>query len=168
MTKRRLNTTLVKIGINNTKLTSSHDMWRLLNYFKEGLPHIANCLYYSCVWCCSHADKAVIHKQSSWWRHQMETFSTLLPLCAVTGEFPSQRRVTRSFDVFFDPRLNKRLSKQSRRWWFKTPCHSLWRHCNVGAQLCERGHPRDGWITMLRITTQLPDYVIKLKHFPRY
>ena len=43
---------------------------------------------------------------STWWRHQMETFSALLALCAgnspVTGEFPSQRPVTRSFDVFFD------------------------------------------------------------------
>ena len=31
----------------------------------------------------------------------------------VTGEFPAQRSVTRNFDVFFDLRLNKRLSKQS-------------------------------------------------------
>ena len=42
---------------------------------------------------------------NSWWRHQMETFSKLLALCAgnslVTGEFPTQRPVTRSFDVFF-------------------------------------------------------------------
>ena len=28
----------------------------------------------------------------------------------VTGEFPSQRPMTRSIDVFFDRRLNKRLS----------------------------------------------------------
>ena len=52
----------------------------------------------------------------TWWHHQMETFSALLALCVgnspVTGEFPSQRPVTRSFDVFFDLRLNKRLSKQ--------------------------------------------------------
>ena len=52
---------------------------------------------------------------STWWRHQMENFSTLLALCAgnspVNGEFPTQRPVTRSFDVFFDLRLNKRLSK---------------------------------------------------------
>ena len=44
----------------------------------------------------------------------METFSALLVICAgnspVTGEFPAQRPVTRSFDVFFD----LRLSKQSR------------------------------------------------------
>ena len=45
----------------------------------------------------------------------METFSTLLAICAgnspVTGEFPAQRPVTRSFD-YFDLRLTKRLSKQ--------------------------------------------------------
>ena len=46
----------------------------------------------------------------------------------VTGEFPSQRPVTRSFDVFFDLRLIKRLRKQSRRRWFETPMRSLWRH----------------------------------------
>ena len=44
-----------------------------------------------------------------WWRHQMETVSALLALCAgkspVSGEFPAQRQVTRSFDVFFDLRL---------------------------------------------------------------
>ena len=52
----------------------------------------------------------------SWWRHQMETFSALLAFCAgkspVTGEFPAQKPVTRSFDVFFDLRLNRQLSKQ--------------------------------------------------------
>ena len=46
------------------------------------------------------------------------------------GEFPTQRAVTRSFDVFFDLRLNKRLSKQPWGWWFETPSWSLWRHCN--------------------------------------
>ena len=38
------------------------------------------------------------------WRHQMKTFSVLLAICAwssaVPGEFPTQRPVTRSFDVF--------------------------------------------------------------------
>ena len=52
----------------------------------------------------------------------METFSALLVLCAgnspVTGEFPAQRPVTRSFDVLFDLRLNKRLGKQSWDWLF--------------------------------------------------
>ena len=71
----------------------------------------------------------------SWWRHQMETFSAWLALCEanppVTGGFPSQCPMTRCFDVFFDLRLNKGLSKQSRRWWFETPSRSLWRQCNV-------------------------------------
>ena len=49
------------------------------------------------------------------------------PLC---GEFPSQKPVTRSFEVFFDLRLNKRLSNQSWGWWFETPPRSLWRHRN--------------------------------------
>ena len=60
----------------------------------------------------------------TWWRHQMETFSALLATCAgnspVPGEYPSQRPVTQSFGVFFDLRLNKRLSKQSLGWWFET------------------------------------------------
>ena len=42
----------------------------------------------------------------------METFSALLAIYAgnspVPGEFPTQRPVTRSFDVFFDLRLNNR------------------------------------------------------------
>ena len=70
----------------------------------------------------------------SLWRHRMETFSALLALCAgnspVTDEFPSQRPVTWSFIVFFDLRLNKRLSEQSWGWWFDTPSRSQWRHCN--------------------------------------
>ena len=64
------------------------------------------------------------------WCHQMETFSRYWPFVRVTGEFPSQRHVTRSFEVFFALRLNKRLSKQPRRQWFQTPSRSLWRHCN--------------------------------------
>ena len=53
------------------------------------------------------------------------------------GEFtgprwiPAQRPLTRSFDVFFDLRLNKRFSEQSRGWWFETLLCPLWRHSNV-------------------------------------
>ena len=68
--------------------------------------------------------------RQTWWRHRMETFSTLLAILPVTGEFPAQRPVTRSFDVFFDLRLSKRLSKQSWGWWFETLSRPLWRHCS--------------------------------------
>ena len=68
------------------------------------------------------------------WRLQMETFSALLAICArnsqVPGEFPAQSPVTRSFDVFFDLCLNKRLSKQWWGWWFETLPRPLWRHSN--------------------------------------
>ena len=82
---------------------------------------------------CNHAHAGVKdNRLFSRWRHQMETFSSLLPLCEgnppVTGGFPSQRPVARSFDVYFDLSLNKRLSKQSGHWWFDTPLRPLWRH----------------------------------------
>ena len=90
--------------------------------------------HFVCVFSSISTTTTVQLWQISWWRHQMETFSALLALGAgnspVTGEFPSQRPVTRSFDVFFDLRVNKRLSKQSKRWWFETSSRSLWRHCN--------------------------------------
>ena len=65
------------------------------------------------------------------WKH----FPRYWHLCegnsSVTRGFPYQRPLTRSFDVFFDWRLNEWFSKQSGRRWFETPSHSLMRHCNV-------------------------------------
>ena len=52
------------------------------------------------------------------------TFRVTDPLCGEftgPGECPAQRPVTRSFHVFVDLCLNKRLSKQSWGWWFETP-----------------------------------------------
>ena len=77
-----------------------------------------------------HFTKHTKHDDVIKWKH----FPRYMALCAgnshVTGELPAQRQVTRSFDVFFDLRLNKGLSKQSWGWWFETPSHQLWRHCN--------------------------------------
>ena len=81
-----------------------------------------------------------LHKAGYW----TNAFSVLLDICVgnspVTGEFPTQRPVTRSFDVFFDLRLNKRLSKQSWGWWFETPWRPLWRDSNVlfSEVICQR------------------------------
>ena len=77
-----------------------------------------------------HRWDPVTHDDVIKWKH----FSALLAICAgnspVPGEFPTQRPVTRSFDVYFDLRPNKRLSKQSWGWWFETLSCSLWRHRN--------------------------------------
>ena len=69
----------------------------------------------------------------SLWRHQMETFVAFLVLCAGNSpvNYPHKWPVTQSIDVFFDLRLNKRLSKQSRRRWFEPPSRPLRRHRNV-------------------------------------
>ena len=56
--------------------------------------------------CCQESLLCHWHQwtpEITWWRHQMETLSALLDLCAgnspVNGEFPLQRPITRSFDV---------------------------------------------------------------------
>ena len=96
---------------------------------------------------CSCSTGLLYHHSVAWWRHQKETFSALLAFCAgnspVTGEFLSL--ATRSFDDFFDLRLNK----QSRCRWFETPSRSLWRHCN------ECIHPIQGITTVWGILPKL-------------
>ena len=91
----------------------------------------------------------------------METFSALLAICAgnspVSGEFPTQRPVTRSFDVYFDLRPNKRLSKHSWGWWFETLSSPLWRHRNVNQSTPKR----NGNMTTIRQhTTKLCFYYV--------
>ena len=88
------------------------------------------------------ADKVLymgVFLTSAWWRHQMETFSALLAICAgnspVPGEFPTRRPATRDFDAFFDLHPNKRLSIQWWGWWFETQSCPLWRH-SIGQFMC--------------------------------
>ena len=75
--------------------------------------------------------------QCSWWRHQMETFSALLALCA--GNSPLTKTSDDELWCFFYLCLNKRLSKQPWGWWFETPSCSLWRHCDVIIGCCLTG-----------------------------
>ena len=97
---------------------------------------------------------------STWWRHQMETFSALLAFCMgnspVTGEFPAQRPVTRSFDVFFNPRFNKRLRKQWWGWWFFTPLRPLLRHSNEHDLISHHLTP----LFFLQFTCSIPNTLI--------
>ena len=71
----------------------------------------------------------IIHSCShvTWWRHQMETFSALLAICAgnspVTVEFPAQRPVTRSFDVFFNLRIYRWVNNREAGDLRRHPAH---------------------------------------------
>ena len=87
-----------------------------------------------------HDDSMALKRSTHYWKFVSimtssngNIFRVTGPLCGEftgPGEFPTQRPVTRSFDVFFDLRLNKRLSKHSWGWWFETLSWSLWRHHN--------------------------------------
>ena len=110
-----------------------------LQWYHKNADHFAWLCFVVVIWVMD----VIVHPCPSfnaWWRHQMETFSALLAFCAgnspVPGEFPAQSPVTRSFEVFFDLRPNKRLNKQSWGWWFETPSRPLWRHSNDFAWLC--------------------------------
>ena len=105
---------------------------------------------------------------TAWWR-QMEAFSAQLAICAgnspVPGEFPAQRPVTRSFDVFFDLRLNKWLCKQSWGWWFETLSCPLWRHCN-GVPLYDIRHPN--WVVEKHILVNENELVLDIVFFFKF
>ena len=107
----------------------------------------------------------------TWWRHEMETFSALLAICVGNSPVPvnsPHKPVTRSFDVFFDLRLNKRLNKQSWGWWFETLSRSLWRHCNGWYSTCSvTSHYLKFWANagLLLITEHFSEIQIKIHQF---
>ena len=72
-----------------------------------------------------------LHDDVIKWKHFPRYWSFVRGIHRWPVNSPSQRPVTRSFDVFCDLCLNKRLSKHSWGRWFETPSHPLWRHCNV-------------------------------------
>ena len=88
------------------------------------------------------------------------------PLCGEftgPGEFPAQRPVTRSFDVFFDLRPNKRLSKQPWGTWFESPSWSLWRQCN-DINGCVRHPIKSGDYKIMYHFLIIPLVIRKLSH----
>ena len=86
----------------------------------------------------------VLKRHCPWWCHQMETFAALLALCArnspVTGEFPSQRPVTRRFEVFFGLRLkNGWVNNRDPVMWLWKPCHlrhPIYPWCGAATNRC--------------------------------
>ena len=69
------------------------------------------------IWAVFYSEPPFTHDDVIKWKH----FPRYWPFVRGTQRSrwsPAQRPVTRSFDVFFDLRSNKRLSKQWRGWWF--------------------------------------------------
>ena len=89
-------------------------------------------------------------------------------LCAgnspVPDEFPTQRPVTQSFDVFFDLRLNKQLNKQPPGWWFETPPWSLWHQYDEHNPKRLIGYPLRLHMVFLRFAfnINIPDKAIRI------
>ena len=94
---------LYSVGNKITTIITTDEIYDITVYDLE--LHNAALLPHSGSWLllCPHVLRLLL--LLSWWRHQMETFSALLAICAgnspVSGEFPAERPVTRSFDVFF-------------------------------------------------------------------
>ena len=85
-----------------------------------------------CIVCpIKYARGCILHDDVIKWKH----FSRYRPF---VRWIPHQRPVTRRFDVFFDLRPNKRLSKQWWGCWFETPSCPLWSHCNVVLLFCNQ------------------------------
>ena len=114
---------------------------------------------------------------TSWWRHQMETFSVLLAF--VRGihrspvNSPHKGQWRRSL-MFLWSVPEQRMSKQSRRWWFETSSRPLWRHCNEQARSNDHqdfwchmallGHNELKWIFGPFFS---PFYSLSVKYFDR-
>ena len=117
-------TSLTRV-INITKITT----------FRTKLYEIGHIWPKSCyvVWkkWSSWVKMTKIHDDVIKWKHFPRYWPFVQGILQWPVNSPHKRPVTQSFDVFFDLRLNKRLSKQSRGWWFEMPSHTLWRHCNV-------------------------------------
>ena len=77
-----------------------------------------------------------LSRVSPWWHHKWKHFLCYWPLLGVSAGhrwIPPKKAGDAEFDVFFDLRLAKRLSKQSRHRWFETPSNSLWHQCGCNS-----------------------------------
>ena len=103
---------------------------------------ISNWVYCIAINIVSQLTELCVSLQSYWYPSPFKT--STYPSCMTTssngnifcitgplwGNPPSERSVTRIFDVFFDLCLNKWLNIQSRCQWFEMPSHTLWRYCD--------------------------------------
>ena len=176
-----LKSTIFKLIILNSSMDIHCEI--AFRWMQDYLTNEQSTLVQVIAWC----HQTTSHYQSQSWPRSLlpygitrqwdNSFSALLAICAGNSPdpfgFPTQRPVTRSFDVFFDLCLNKRLSKQWWGWWFEMPPCPLWRHHNVN---------RGWWVKSVVKTIDLPqsfesqqnlcvythDDIMTWKHFPHY
>ena len=94
---------------------------------------------HSSIYCATaRAGGFIMHDDVIKWKHFPHYWPFVRGINRAPVNSPHKRPVTRSFDVFFDVCLNKRLGKQSWGWWFEMPSHPLWRQSNGIAVLLQR------------------------------
>ena len=113
-----------QIKPHNTRSGASYGciLWIFANLWNG---YIDSSFYTGCAWSCQMIQVMLTSSNGN-------IFRVTGPLWVESiGHrwIPSQKQVARRLDVFFDLRLNKRLSKQSRRQWFDTLLRSLCHHC---------------------------------------
>ena len=106
-------------GCSNSHLPCSSHKFNYLKYFIT-LPVIS--LVLILFQSNAHSSVSMVHKYDD---VILALFSGNSP---ATGEFPTQRPVMGSFDVFFHLGLTKQLIQQSWGWWFETASRTLWLH----------------------------------------
>ena len=78
--------------------------------------------------------KVTYHDDVIKWKHFPRYWSVVRGIHRSPVNSPHKGQWRGAFDIFFDLRLNKRLSKQSWGWWFETLSRPLIRQCNVPKQ----------------------------------
>ena len=78
----------------------------------------------------------ILHDDVIEWKHFLSYWSVVWVIYWSPVNFPHKGQWPGGFDVFFDQRLNKQLSKQSWGWWFEMPSGSLCRHYNAYIRHC--------------------------------
>ena len=90
------------------------------------------CVSCNTLWACVADENAQcfskVHDDVIKWKHFPRYWPFVRGIHRSPVNSPHKGPVTRSFDVFFELRLNKQLNKQSWGWWFEMRSRSLWRH----------------------------------------
>ena len=144
--------TLAVLNVSQKLYNSTFPIESLLVVRKE--PFILHDQWLLMIW----QRKEPRHQQPWWWPScpEYSSFSTGSMMMSsnrnifrltghLRGEFTGHRWIPRTkasdaeFDVFFDLRLNQRLSKHSWGCWFERQSRPLWRRCNGVSTLTHRG-----------------------------